>query len=72
VIADWKPLNILAILGISVGEMPKKNDGFTTLKVSKANLNRLFKLKRTSDDTYDVVITKLLNERENTSARDEE
>ena len=43
----------------------KARNEYTTLKIRKININRLFKLKEKPDDTYDDVITKLLDEREN-------
>ena len=44
--------------------MPKKYEHFTTLKVSYANLKRLFRLKQDPEDTYDMVLTRLLDEKE--------
>jgi len=37
---------------------------YTTLKIRKSNINRLFKLKQVPDDTYDDVIARLLDEKE--------
>ena len=45
--------------------MPNKNNkDWTTLKIRKFNINRLFKLKKDKDDTNDDVITRLLDEKE--------
>jgi len=37
---------------------------YTTLKIRKSNINRLFKLKQVPGDTYDDVIARLLDEKE--------
>ena len=47
--------------------MTKENE-YTTLKIRKTNINRLFKLKQSQQDTFDDVITKLLDEKEASSA----
>ena len=41
---------------------------YTTLKIRKSNINRLFKLKQVPDDTYDDVIARLLDEKEKQKA----
>lgn len=37
---------------------------YTTLKIRKVNINRLFKLKCEPSDTYDDVIAKILDKME--------
>jgi hypothetical protein len=45
--------------------MANKNvSEWTTLKIRKLNVNRLFKLKKDKDDTNDDVITRMLDEKE--------
>jgi hypothetical protein len=61
-----KSLNIFSIVTISQGIwMANKNvSEWTTLKIRKLNVNRLFKLKKDKDDTNDDVITRMLDEKE--------